>query len=246
MFYVSHNPEEDEDHSEGHVNEENNDLMLVTGEMKCTGQTGESEVKNVPNLNLTKVGGGNRIPSGKKKSCTLKSSTSSLGGSYDTPPESPPIRKSGEEGSDSSETEEEASSKPEKDVFLLAAKPPVPPPRNKRKKLASAKLELLKISDPQVQLAGDMLMAGYGGREDQSQREENTNLIRGHLSMLVISAKGLRQMKKVRWFVLDKKCGRLRYFRNEEESELLGEIDIQSATFRYDVQTDRNGEFTVW
>ncbi len=64
--------------------------------------------------------------------------------------------------------------------------------------------------------------------------------------MLVVSAKGLRQMMKVRWFAYDRRLGRLRYFRDENETEALGEIDIQSATFCYDVQADRNGEFTVW
>ena len=64
--------------------------------------------------------------------------------------------------------------------------------------------------------------------------------------MLVTSAKGLRQMMKVRWFVYDKKSGRLKYYRSEDESDFVGEIDVQSATFCYDVQNDRNGEFTMW
>ena len=70
--------------------------------------------------------------------------------------------------------------------------------------------------------------------------------LKGHLSMLVITAKGLRQMMKVRYFVYDRKVGRLKYFRTEDETDLLGEIDVQSATFCYDVTSDRNGEFTLW
>lgn len=67
--------------------------------------------------------------------------------------------------------------------------------------------------------------------------------------MLVTSAKGLRQMMKVRWFVYDKKSGRLRYYRSQDDEsggECIGEVDVHSATFCYDVQSDRNGEFTMW
>lgn len=67
--------------------------------------------------------------------------------------------------------------------------------------------------------------------------------------MLVIGAKGLRHMMKTRWFVYDKKAGRLRYYRNEKEeqngAEPLGDIDVSSATFCYDVGEDNSGEFTV-
>lgn len=86
----------------------------------------------------------------------------------------------------------------------------------------------------------DLLMPSPGGGPAGAPE------VKGHLSMLVISAKGLRQMMKVRYFVVDKKGGRLRYYRSEDETELLGEIDIQSATFCYDVQCDKNGEFTIW
>merc|ERR1711963_755002 len=72
----------------------------------------------------------------------------------------------------------------------------------------------------------------------------------GYLHMLVISAKGLRQLMKTRWFVYDKKAGKLRYYRNEKEeqngSDPVGEIDITSATFCYDVGEDPTGEFTIW
>ena len=72
----------------------------------------------------------------------------------------------------------------------------------------------------------------------------------GYLHMLVIGAKGLRQMTKTRWFVYDKKAGRLKYYRTEKEeqnmSEPVGDIDVSSATFRYDVGEDNSGEFTIW
>ena len=90
----------------------------------------------------------------------------------------------------------------------------------------------------------DLLMPSPGGGGGGSSSDQV--VVRGHLSMLVISAKGLRQMMKVRYYVVDRKGGRLRYFRSEDEMELLGEIDIQSATFCYDVQADKNGEFTIW
>ena len=68
--------------------------------------------------------------------------------------------------------------------------------------------------------------------------------------MLVIGAKGLRQMTKTRWFVYDKKAGRLKYYRTEKEeqnmSEPVGDIDVSSATFQYKAGEDNSGEFTIW
>ena len=78
------------------------------------------------------------------------------------------------------------------------------------------------------------------------QRSCRPSASQGHLSMLETRVKGLRQMMKVRWFVYDKKSGRLRYYRSEEEGECLGELDVHSATFCYDVQNDKCGEFTLW
>ena len=83
-------------------------------------------------------------------------------------------------------------------------------------------------------------------QQQQLQQPHQLPQLKGHLSMLVVSAKGLRQMMKVRWFCYDRKLGRLRYYRDENEQEMLGEVDITSATFCYDVQSDRNGEFTIW
>ena len=72
----------------------------------------------------------------------------------------------------------------------------------------------------------------------------------GYLHMLVISAKGLRQMMKTRWFVYDRKAGKLKYYRNEREEQNgldpVGEIDITSSTFCYNVEEDNSGEFTIW
>ena len=42
----------------------------------------------------------------------------------------------------------------------------------------------------------------------------------------------------------------LQYYRNEKEeqngTEPVGDIDVSSATFRYDVGEDNSGEFTIW
>merc|ERR1712045_592026 len=75
------------------------------------------------------------------------------------------------------------------------------------------------------------------------------DLLKGYLHMLVISAKGLRQMMKTRWFVYDRKAGKLKYYRNEREEQNgldpVGEIDITSSTFCYNVEEDNGGEFTI-
>ena len=60
---------------------------------------------------------------------------------------------------------------------------------------------------------------------------------------------GLRQTMKTRWFVYDKKAGKLKYYR-DEASELagdlpIGQLDLSTATFCYDVETDTSGEFTI-
>ena len=72
----------------------------------------------------------------------------------------------------------------------------------------------------------------------------------GYLHMLVISAKGLRQLMKTRWFVYDRKAGKLRYYKNQNDEQNgedpLGDIDVSSATFCYNVEEDNGGEFTIW
>ena len=54
---------------------------------------------------------------------------------------------------------------------------------------------------------------------------------------------------KTRWFVYDKKAGKLKYYRDEAHElagELpIGQLDLSTATFCYDVDTDTNGEFTI-
>ena len=60
---------------------------------------------------------------------------------------------------------------------------------------------------------------------------------------------GLRQTMKTRWFVYDKKAGKLKYYRDEShelQGELpIGQLDLSTATFCYDVETDTSGEFTI-
>ncbi len=105
----------------------------------------------------------------------------------------------------------------------------------------------LKVGHQVKAVSSDAITMSSASHSSTTATATEQPPLRGHLSMLVVSAKGLRQMMKVRWFVHDRKLGRLRYYRSEDETEAaLGEIDIQSATFCYDVQSDRNGEFTIW
>lgn len=128
------------------------------------------------------------------KSLTLKSNGSSIGGQFDTPPESPRPE---------SREEQYAS------MESLSSKPPIPPPRT-RKKAAVKNLEKLKLgemtrqpatsqqadSESQIsQVDSDILMAGY---VQAPTPDDISEVVKGHLSMLVISAKGLRQMMKVK------------------------------------------------
>ena len=47
----------------------------------------------------------------------------------------------------------------------------------------------------------------------------------------------------------DKKAGKLKYYRDEThelQGELpIGQLDLSTATFCYDVETDTSGEFTI-
>ena len=69
------------------------------------------------------------------------------------------------------------------------------------------------------------------------------------LSITNFSEIGLRQTMKTRWFVYDKKAGKLKYYRDEAhelQGELpIGQLDLSTATFCYDVETDTSGEFTI-
>ena len=54
---------------------------------------------------------------------------------------------------------------------------------------------------------------------------------------------------KTRWFVYDKKSGKLKYYRSEQEEKAnefpLGQLDLSTATFNYDLERDVNGEFSI-
>ncbi len=166
------------------------------------------------------------------RSATLKSNCSA---DFGTPPESPRTL-SGKESPFSFS----GSSTPVADD----SKPPIPPPRSRR--AGNSKLERLRVNAMQKSSSQDDAGSSSSAAPEMAPPTSNEHYLKGHLSMLVVSAKGLRQMMKVRWFVYDKKTGRLRYYRTDEEGECLGELDVHSATFCYDVQNDRNGEFTMW
>ena len=82
-----------------------------------------------------------------------------------------------------------------------------------------------------------------------SKKPEDESL-KGYLHMLTLTAKGQRQITKTRWFVYDKKAGNLKFYKSEKDeqngAECLGEISVCSATFCYEVESDTNGEFTIW
>ena len=64
--------------------------------------------------------------------------------------------------------------------------------------------------------------------------------------MLTVTAAGLRQVWKSRWAVYDPTHCRLNLFKTSEEVVLTGELDIQTATFTYDLDNDNNGVFKLW
>jgi len=95
----------------------------------------------------------------------------------------------------------------------------------------------------------DRQMSSEKSDVKNNEKIKSNEPLKGYLHMLVISAKGLRQMMKTRWFVYDRKAGKLKYYRNEREEQNgldpVGEIDITSSTFCYNVEEDNGGEFTI-
>lgn len=137
--------------------------------------------------------------------------------------------------------------------------PPVPPPRTRRglaTKAAKAKLQDLHIAAESLEIVANELL-NIGETDymppvapgDKNVIKDRENELKGNLHMLVVSAKGLRQVMKTRWFVYDKKNGKLKYYRSEAEEKAnelpLGQLDLSSATFCYDLETDVNGEFSI-
>lgn len=229
MFYFPLNPESSSlrapslDSEEGGGSEEGEPPKL--GMFKKCGDSGErSRASPMPNENLLKI-------------ATSMKASSSL--EFATPPESPRLK-----------LRDCAVTKSEEIISFFSGSPdskhPVAPPRHKR--LANKnKLERLRLTNKdrsssqgdEPRISADLLIPDLDPTLAYPP-------LKGHLSMLVVSAKGLRQIMKTRYFVYDKKVGRLKFYKNEEDHDLLGEIDIQSATFCYDVQSDRSGEFTIW
>ena len=152
-----------------------------------------------------------------------------------------------------------SSAKGDENDSVFTDTPPVPPPRTRRgltSKAAKAKLKDLHLAAESLEIVANELLnigdAEYSSPAlpgDKHVIRDRENELKGNLHMLVVSAKGLRQAMKTRWFVYDKKSGKLKYFRNEQEeksSELpLGQLDLSTATFCYDLETDVNGEFVI-
>ena len=63
---------------------------------------------------------------------------------------------------------------------------------------------------------------------------------------MIISAGGLRQQWKPRWGVYDKSQCKLRFYKSDFEEDIVGEIDVLSGTFTYDLENDQNGQFKIW
>ena len=68
----------------------------------------------------------------------------------------------------------------------------------------------------------------------------------GSISLLTVTTGGLRQTWKPRFAVYDPNQCKLNLFKNSDEADLVGELDIQAATFTYDLDNDNNGMFKIW
>jgi len=121
--------------------------------------------------------------------------------------------------------------------------PPKPPPRPKRKSRMKIKNLSLdeKRSAQDLPHQNDILFR----TNSTLQLRKEKNFLKGNISVLLISAGGLRQQWKPRWGVYDKNQCKLRFYKSDCEKDIVGEIDVLSATFTYDLENDQNGQFKI-
>merc|ERR1719334_2567834 len=80
-------------------------------------------------------------------------------------------------------------------------------------------------------------------RTDSAELKKES-FLKGSVSVLVVSAGGLRHQWKPRWASQDRTGSKLRFYKNETEEDMVGEIDIMGATYVYDA-ADLNGQFKI-
>ena len=68
----------------------------------------------------------------------------------------------------------------------------------------------------------------------------------GSMSVLTPTTAGLRQSWKTRWAAYDPTQCKLRLYKTSQELDMVGELDIQTATFTYDLDNENNGMFKLW
>jgi len=119
--------------------------------------------------------------------------------------------------------------------------PPVPPPRPKRKN----KLKKLSL-DGCNSIEEDSHQNDILFRTDSSTKLNKDNgCLKGYISVLTVTTVGLRSQWKQRWANYDSTKCKLKLYKNSDELELVGDIDVLSATFNYDLEGDKNGIFKI-
>ena len=68
----------------------------------------------------------------------------------------------------------------------------------------------------------------------------------GNIFVLTVKTGGLRSQWKPRWATYDPALCKIKLFKTCDEQELIGDIDVLSATFNYDLEGDSNGIFKIW
>jgi len=145
------------------------------------------------------------------------------------------------------ETTGEKSKNPGENLNPFEAEelPPKPPPRHKKRDRVK-NLNFGGSVDRCLDLSechqNDILFRT--GSCLQLRKTEN-NYLKGNMSILIVSAGGLRHQWKQRWVVYDKKQCKLRFFKSDKEEEIINEVDVLSATFVFDVENDQNGQFKM-
>lgn len=114
--------------------------------------------------------------------------------------------------------------------------PPIPPPRPRRKKRGNIQdLNLASCHQNDILFSTDAF----------ALRRKESTVLKGPLSLLVITAGGLLQCWKERWAVYDPRDCKLRLYKDKEETGDCEEVDILSATYNYSLENSPPGEFTI-
>ena len=222
MFYVDPPDKDDEDED---------------GIEKSIAEIHQSAQKLVYSISSGEGHNNNNLSDIKSKSSTIKSH-------YETPPETPELalddREEEEESPDISEINKDDAIDTTDNAIIVDT--PVPPPRQKK--------HLQKMRNLKIQRSGSNISTEDDSHQNdilfqtESPLKNKDDFLKGTIQVLTNTTVGLKW--KSRWAIYDQNLCKIRLYKSNAEEELVGDIDILSATFNYDLDGSNTGIFKIW